>query len=143
MLRTIPAGNNLTTGKRNLRRRRVDCAGTRRLVRQSERQRGEQWSGEESAPRLTNLMIRKEAARREYPAQDIRLIHLSLLILLGQQMDDARFHKQLLARGCGNCVAFALAIARETVDVLVFVAIAAFEKLPTSTARTNIRSAPR
>jgi hypothetical protein len=88
-------------------------------------------------------MIRKEAARREYPAQDIRLIHLSLLILLGQQMDDARLHKQLLARGCGNCVAFALAIARETVDVLVFVAIAAFEKLPTSTARTNIRSAPR
>ena len=35
---------------------------------------------------------------------------------------------KLLARGCGNCVAFALAIARETVDVLVFVAIAAFEK---------------
>jgi hypothetical protein len=52
-------------------------------------------------------MIRKEAARREYPAQDFAVIHFSLLILLGQQMDDARLRKQLLARGCGICVAFA------------------------------------
>jgi len=52
-------------------------------------------------------MIRKEAARKEYPAQDITVIHLSPLILLGQPMDDARLRKQLLARGCGICVAFA------------------------------------
>jgi hypothetical protein len=51
--------------------------------------------------------IRKEAARREYPIQDITVIHLSLLILLGQQMGNARLRKQLLARGCGICVAFA------------------------------------
>jgi hypothetical protein len=51
-------------------------------------------------------MICKEAVPREYP-QGITVIHLSLLILPGQPMDDARLHKQLLARGCGICVAFA------------------------------------
>jgi hypothetical protein len=50
-------------GKGNLSLRRVDCAGNRRFVRQSERQRGEERSNEQSSARQTNLMIRKEGVR--------------------------------------------------------------------------------
>jgi hypothetical protein len=52
--------------KDNLSLRRVDCAGNRRIVRQSERERGRGAERQEPPTRRTNLMICKEGVRCDY-----------------------------------------------------------------------------